>query len=65
MDTLIQVDGDQEECVALTARLGMALSALNTVLLLENCLAQCGRFCGHKKSLQQSSLEELESLLHM
>jgi hypothetical protein len=32
MDTLVQVDGKKEECVALTARLGMALSALNTAI---------------------------------
>jgi hypothetical protein len=32
IDTLIQVDGNKEECVALTARLGMALSALNTTV---------------------------------
>jgi hypothetical protein len=37
MDTLVQVDGNKEECVALTARLGMALSVLNAVIRKSFC----------------------------
>jgi hypothetical protein len=32
IDTLVQVDGNKEEFVALPASLGMALSALNTII---------------------------------
>lgn len=37
MDTLVQVGGNEEECVALTASLGMALSALNTTIRNSFC----------------------------
>jgi hypothetical protein len=67
MAILAQVDANKETRVALTARLGIAPSTLNTIVKsrkdTEKCYAQCGRFSGQRKSLKQSPFEELESLL--
>jgi hypothetical protein len=67
MDFLAQVDANKATHVALAARLGIAPSTLNTIVKSrkdnEKCYAQCGRFCGQRKSLKQSPFEELESLL--
>jgi hypothetical protein len=67
INILHQVDVNMGTCVALAARLGTALSTLNTTVEVgkdtKNCYTQCGRFSGQRKSLKQSPFQELESLL--
>jgi hypothetical protein len=67
MDILAQADTSKGWHTAVTARLGIVLSALNTIVKywknVNKCYTQCGRYSGQRKSLKQSPLQELESLL--
>jgi hypothetical protein len=67
MDILAQVNANKETHDVLATRLGTVPSTLTTIFTNrkdnEKCYAQCGRFFGQGKSLQQSSFKKLGSLL--
>jgi hypothetical protein len=58
---------NKETHVALASRLGIVSATLNAVVknrkVIEKCYAQRGRFSGQRKSLKQSPVQLLESLL--
>jgi hypothetical protein len=67
MDIPAKVDSNKETHVALATRLGTMLSTIKTIVKswkdMNKCYAKCCRFSGQRKSLKQSTFQELESLL--
>jgi hypothetical protein len=69
MDILAKADANKETCVALAGILGIAPSAVNTIVKsrkdIKKYYAQCGRLSDLSKCLKQPPFQELESLLAM
>lgn len=67
MGVLTQANANKEIHIALIARVGTVLSTLSNTIKNRRgtvkCNAQCGWFFGQRRSLEQSTFQELESLL--
>lgn len=61
------MDANEEAQVALSAKLGIVPSALNSIINnrkdIRKCYTKCGSVCGQRKNLKQSAFQKQGSLL--